>query len=507
MARVGWLVLTIGLLAPAVAGDVSLEFLRVNQQLDIRCSFLANSSLDISHISSLVLSREDGDNSEVLATASVYEDGNENLLGATKTSALFADMSSESFVNLRWTAARSDLDGDYKCELNGFDKDNQHVLLFKDKTLKLTDTDPILTLKPEVAQVGLTRMLTLNCSVNSMSDLKLKQIISILLTAVREGQDEHLTSVDIFDGTKIFPGSQDANVTAQLGTKVNYLATSWVHPSTVLNGGYQCEVTALDSNSKPAHFIRLVNVSVTDPTQDQLVSHIHSWEQQYDDTVKDLTGQLDAALDEIDYLNRTRQVVRSCDELLYDVGSYKKTLVTENGTGIDVICDVEAVGKVWTVFQKRFDNSVAFNRDFASYEDGFGDMDGEFWLGLRNIHELMAGKTHTLRLKMKSGGSSYSKLYSTFGVGAGPDYKLSTGRNGEANGLWVNDGSAFSTKDHGPKKNCPSTRGGGWWFSGSNCGYTNMNGQARLANYQGMFWYPISTNQYLTETEMAFRAV
>ncbi|XP_035826274.1 uncharacterized protein LOC118477166 [Aplysia californica] len=149
-------------------------------------------------------------------------------------------MSSESFVNLRWTAARSDLDGDYKCELNGFDKDNQHVLLYKDKTLQLTDTDPILTLKPEVAQVGLTRMLTLNCSVNSMSDLKLKQIISILLTAVREGQDEHLTSVDIFDGTKIFPGSQDANVTAQLGTKIISILL------TAVRGGQDEHLTSVD---------------------------------------------------------------------------------------------------------------------------------------------------------------------------------------------------------------------------------------------------------------------
>ena len=52
-----------------------------------------------------------------------------------------------------------------------------------------------------------------------------------------------------------------------------------------------------------------------------------------------------------------------------------------------VYCDTSSGGGGWTVIQRRKDGSVDFKkRDWVEYEDGFGDLNGEFWIGLRSMH-------------------------------------------------------------------------------------------------------------------------
>ena len=46
------------------------------------------------------------------------------------------------------------------------------------------------------------------------------------------------------------------------------------------------------------------------------------------------------------------------------------------------------------VIQQRVDALVDFNRNWTQYENGFGDLLGNFWLGLQNMYTLTTSGTY-----------------------------------------------------------------------------------------------------------------
>ena len=53
------------------------------------------------------------------------------------------------------------------------------------------------------------------------------------------------------------------------------------------------------------------------------------------------------------------------------------------------------------MIQERMDGSVNFNRTQEDYKHGFGNLVGEFWLGLDKINRLTRNKTTTTKKKAK----------------------------------------------------------------------------------------------------------
>ncbi|WAR28961.1 TENR-like protein [Mya arenaria] len=93
-----------------------------------------------------------------------------------------------------------------------------------------------------------------------------------------------------------------------------------------------------------------------------------------------------------------------------------------------VFCDMDTDQGGWTVFQHRVDGSVDFYRNFSSYENGFGSLQGEFWLGLKMMHEMTSRTTHDLRIDITHADDSPAYVvYAGFSVGAGSDYTLHIG--------------------------------------------------------------------------------
>jgi hypothetical protein len=86
-------------------------------------------------------------------------------------------------------------------------------------------------------------------------------------------------------------------------------------------------------------------------------------------------------------------------------------------------------GGGWTVCQRRQDGSEDFYRGWSDYKAGFGNLDGEFWLGLDKLHRLSKSGQDVLRVDLMdfNGAQHYAK-YGTFSVADGSDkYRLKIG--------------------------------------------------------------------------------
>lgn len=74
-----------------------------------------------------------------------------------------------------------------------------------------------------------------------------------------------------------------------------------------------------------------------------------------------------------------------------------------------------APGGGWTVFQRRRDGSVSFNRGWLDYRGGFGEPQGEYWLGNQQLHLLTNHVQYSLRIDMQDWSQdNRHALYRTF---------------------------------------------------------------------------------------------
>ncbi|XP_052265849.1 neurogenic locus notch homolog protein 2-like isoform X3 [Dreissena polymorpha] len=157
-------------------------------------------------------------------------------------------------------------------------------------------------------------------------------------------------------------------------------------------------------------------------------------------------------------------------------------------TKIQVFCDMDTDGGGWTVFQKRFNGRESFHRNFIDYENGFGDVNAEHWLGLKYIQEITSAGSHRLRLDVTHFNRSKGyDVYDNFSLQPGPAYTMNLGARLELSGLQLRyainvengcRGCAFSTYDHDVdedhNQSCAYYFQGGWWYN--SCYTVNLNG-------------------------------
>ena len=165
-------------------------------------------------------------------------------------------------------------------------------------------------------------------------------------------------------------------------------------------------------------------------------------------------------------------------------GVYVINPTLKQGKHFSVYCEFQwEKGIAWTVIQRRVNGLVDFNRNWSDYENGFGFLNGSFWLGLWKMHALTSerGIKATLRVNVKSKGlhseSGFAE-YGEFAVGdSSTKYQLHVARYDNSGTIgdslsgngYQSDQMKFTTldQDNDTHKdgNCAVLYSGGWWFS------------------------------------------
>ncbi|XP_034482709.1 ryncolin-4-like [Drosophila innubila] len=153
------------------------------------------------------------------------------------------------------------------------------------------------------------------------------------------------------------------------------------------------------------------------------------------------------------------------------------------------------------------DGSVNFNRNWTEYKNGFGDLNGEFFLGLDKIHEMTAERNQELLFLLEDfEGDKRFEKYDEFAIGnEDQQYELHT--LGDASGtagdsFSAHRGNKFSTFDRDNDGqsdiHCAKQHTGAWWYrSIDSCQLCQLTGTYGKNDYEiGVNWYTFRGPHY-----------
>ncbi|XP_056433813.1 angiopoietin-related protein 6 [Gadus chalcogrammus] len=170
-------------------------------------------------------------------------------------------------------------------------------------------------------------------------------------------------------------------------------------------------------------------------------------------------------------------------------------------------CDQTSAQGGWTVIQRRQDGSVNFFRTWEQYKQGFGNLDGEYWLGLEHLYWLTKQTHYKLRVALEDwqGRQVYAE-YDSFYIEPESDwYRLRLGeyQGNAGDSLSWHNNKAFTTLDRdkdGFSGNCAHFQKGGWWYH--MCAHSNLNGvwyrggHYRSRYQDGVYWAEFHGGSY-----------
>ncbi|XP_063795272.1 angiopoietin-related protein 3 [Pseudophryne corroboree] len=200
---------------------------------------------------------------------------------------------------------------------------------------------------------------------------------------------------------------------------------------------------------------------------------------------------------------------RDCNDI-YNQGERTSGIYTirpNKSEEFSVYCEMTS-DVAWTVIQRRADGSVEFNQTWEDYANGFGDLAGEFWLGLKKVYSLSQQGDYILHIELQDWKDNRRFVEYLFTLGnedTSYTLQLSQVLGNIPSALSEYTPLQFSTSDHQSQHlKCPTEiSSGGWWKA--TCGGTNLNGKyikpkgrakAERRRGQGLYWKPEKGRMY-----------
>ena len=141
-----------------------------------------------------------------------------------------------------------------------------------------------------------------------------------------------------------------------------------------------------------------------------------------------------------------------------------------------VYCDMTTSDRGWIVIQRnRLNSQLSFYKNWKEYEDGFGDLEGDFWAGLKLMNHLTQRGQWEIKVDFQNDDHTWSYLhYNQFSVGStSEEYPLTvTGYTGISGDYFTTGNepainARFTTYDNDndvASVNCANNYRSGWWF-------------------------------------------
>eukprot|EP00117_Sycon_ciliatum_P021885 scpid67633/ scgid19041/ Fibroleukin; Fibrinogen-like protein 2; pT49 len=189
----------------------------------------------------------------------------------------------------------------------------------------------------------------------------------------------------------------------------------------------------------------------------------------------------------IQALLRTKEASRSTQAALggckrqsgVTADTSRTRVVTANvdNTSFQTVCNMSVDGGGWLVVLRSLGiDSNFWNRDWAAYKNGFGDLNGKFWLGNDRIHKLTQSQKYEVRIDLATPTATHFVKYNWMRVGNEEElYRLTVSRTVESSftipagqGLEYHE-MPFTTHDRDndgyPSANCATAAKSGWWYA------------------------------------------